>query len=64
MAILEVRNGRDISMLSTIRDEEEILLLPGAKFKVDVVKRYGTGNAGNTTVPAKRWFTVEMTQTE
>jgi hypothetical protein len=32
---LEVTNGRDIELLSLNRGEEEVLLLPGARFAID-----------------------------
>lgn len=58
--VVNMKDGRDISKLSFMGDEKEVLILPGAVFKVDRLVRMPRGNDG---VPkATDWYTVFVTQ--
>jgi len=58
---IKVTNARDISSLSLVTVEKEVLLLPGAKLKVlDVIPV--TGVPGSTDVPATKWYVVKLVQ--
>jgi len=59
---LTMTNGRDISALSAAlsKNEEEVLILPGAAFRVKQVIPYFAGNPGK---PAARfWYRIKLTQ--
>lgn len=60
--ILEVTNGRDLSKISVYgASEKEVLLLPGATFKISNMTEEKTGDEGRP--PATRWVTIRLTQT-
>jgi hypothetical protein len=58
--VVVMNNGRDISKLSVMGDEKEVLILPGAVFKVDRVVRMPRGSEGNPK--ATDWYTVFLNQ--
>jgi hypothetical protein len=60
---VQMTNGRDISALSAAlsQNEEEVLILPGAEFKVTQVTPFFAGNAGKPA--ARSWYRVKLTQT-
>ena len=64
-------NGRDISKLSAVKGEKEVLILPGTNFLITAVREVD----GPTTYPAlvkkaqdqgqplpKKWYAVSMTR--
>lgn len=60
---ITMTDGRDISMLSaamTLNPELEVLILPGAVFKVTQVIEYFVGPVGKPA--ATRWFRIKLTQ--
>lgn len=59
---ITMKDGRDISLLSAAisKNEEEVLILPGAELKVDAVIPESTGNAGKPSATA--WYKIKMTQ--
>jgi len=59
---IQMTNGRDISALSAAlsKNEEEVLILPGAVFKVTQVIPYYTGNVGKPA--ANFWYRIKLTQ--
>jgi len=60
---VKMTNGRDISTLSAaMLPEEEVLILPGSKFKVDGISKRTGAPPGQP--PAKYWFVVHLTQTK
>lgn len=62
MVTLDVTYARDIGKLSTLPREQEVLLLPGAEFVVERMKRLRTGRPGAANAPATEWFEVHLRQ--
>lgn len=67
MMRVTLTNGRDIAALSAAmskpgKDEDEVLILPGATFEVVDINIHDKGDPGNKAVPATSWVTVTMTQ--
>jgi hypothetical protein len=63
LCTLDVTNGRDLSKISVYgAAEKEVLLLPGATFKIAKITEEKTGPEGRP--PATRWVTIRLTQTK
>jgi len=60
---IDVKNARDISKISAAMvKEDEVLILPGARFVVDTITPRTAGPVGHNAAPATAWYTVKMVE--